>query len=208
MKKAFLFLVLFSAGTVWAQPACQLALGNGKAASKLEDWRKAATNYISGDVMKTNQAREKEIRKNQLAMVKDIKNDTTPGIELVEEVGSSYYYSSKNSPFGSGSSINHVIFDKTSGGEVRFTLLLPVSGHTGIQNAKAWAKTDTYKIWIQTTSNKRYVLASGNSKDLVTYQDIKIPLKKGESVRLTYDRSGSAGPGGFPEGRTIDISVE
>lgn len=218
MKKIIFCLpCLLLTTAAFAQSNCQTAMSSAAAAviaspsQKAVVWRQAATNQIVGVEVKSNASRESEIRKAQRSMVKDItKEDTTPGMEVFPASDADADYSTNVSPFGGGggSTINHIIYKNVDQTGARLTMALPVSGHVGLDNAKKWSTTDTYKIWMQKPDGSRTVLVESKSLDFVTFQDIVVPIKKGESVRLLYDRSGSAGPAGFPDGRTIDISAE
>jgi hypothetical protein len=92
-------------------------------------------------------------------------------------------------------------------GVMKATLLLPVSGHTGVENAKKWALTDTYHVNRDDSQNPTQTLLIPESKSLgsVTSHEVEIPLLKSGITRIYYYRSGSGGPGGFPSGRIYEI---
>lgn len=121
--------------------------------------------------------------------------------------------------------LNHVITRlvvKGSDPILRGTLLLPVSGHNGNANAKIWALNDTYSVKVDTLNEskrtsgafnwagpraEKYLVKNVKSLGFVTVQEIEIPLNpdpKG-SVIVLYYRNGSAGPGGYVEGRIMEI---
>ena len=91
-------------------------------------------------------------------------------------------------------------------GVLNGTLLLPVSGHTGIANARSWAKTDTYDIYLEGNGNKVMLAQAAKSLDLITLQEVSMVLKAGVEYQLVYNRSGSMGPGGYPDGRIYKIT--
>lgn len=94
-----------------------------------------------------------------------------------------------------------------SSGELKGTLLLPVSGHTGIPNAEKWAKTDTYSVYLENAQGQRLATLAENAKsqDMITFQEISAKIEAGKVYRLTYYRSGSGGPAGYPNGRIYEI---
>lgn len=109
-------------------------------------------------------------------------------------------------PYGSGVYPEITVSGLGPKGELPLTLMLPVSGHTGLANALKWAKTDTYTLYIvDAAKNRRNLVVDAPSLDLVTFQDLIVPLKANEKVTLYYHRSGSGGPSGYIEGRALDI---
>ena len=173
---------------------------------KLIDWRKSLTNPAGdGSFSHTDKAREEEI-KDDVENLKEtvLDEETTPFIHLhqsgkanlVDELEDD---SSKAPRF-------RVSGLKESGGILRGTLLLPVSGHTGKANALKWAKTDTYDLVIESPSQgTQYLARNAKSQDVITAHEIELKLKKGEKVTLKYIRSGSLGPSGFHEGRVMEF---
>lgn len=92
------------------------------------------------------------------------------------------------------------------GGVLHGTILLPVSGHLGNENARKWAKTDTYTLYLKDEAGATTaIVQSAASLEAVTFQELQIQLVKGQVYRLEYHRSGSGGPSGFPGGRILDI---
>jgi len=99
------------------------------------------------------------------------------------------------------------------------TLLLPVSGHQGNANARAWALTDTYQIRLDSNPNQTpsthsswgrtgketILLKDIKSLALVTKQEVTIPLIANIPVVVLYYRKGSAGPSGYVEGRVMEF---
>ena len=84
--------------------------------------------------------------------------------------------------------------------------MLPVSAHTGIANATKWAKTDTYSIYLEANGKVVATLANNvKSLDFITSQEISMNLQAGTVYQVTYHRSGSGGPGGFMEGRVLEL---
>jgi len=93
-----------------------------------------------------------------------------------------------------------------SAGILGGTLLLPVSGHTGLADAKAWSKSDTYSIFCEDPKGVRQVIAKDQkSLDYVTAQELAVRLRLNEVYRLLYYRSGSGGPEGYSDGRILEI---
>ena len=92
-------------------------------------------------------------------------------------------------------------------GLLKGTLLLPVSGHTGIPNAERWAKSDTYRLYVVDSTGKEVavIASAAPSRGVITAQEVAIQMTPNTLYRLLYFRSGSGGPGGYPDGRTYDI---
>lgn len=170
--------------------------------------RSASTHTMSGATnVKTSPARETEIARLEKNMLDEIyargkfkgASPETPPMELVPEEGVKASYTDRYD--GGHPEITHI---KVSGigpsGILKATMVLPVSGHTGVANAEAWAKTDTYTLLIGTKA----IVKNVKSLDLVTKHEVEIPLKIG-SNEVFYERSGSGGVGGYPEGRTIVV---
>ena len=170
--------------------------------------RASATHALaSGEIVNTSDAREVELKRLENNMLDEIyargkfakAHSDTPPMELVPEDGVKATYVDRYD--GGDPEITHV---KVSGlgskGVLRATMLMPVSGHTGVKNAEAWAKTDTYSILQGQTAIAKNV----KSLDLVTKHEIEITLKKGAN-EIFYERSGSGGVGGYAEGRTIVV---
>lgn len=92
------------------------------------------------------------------------------------------------------------------GGKLRGTILLPVSGHLGNENARKWAKSDTYTLYLKDQQgNSQAIVQNAASLDAITFQELEIALVQGQVYRLEYHRSGSGGPSGFPGGRILDL---
>jgi hypothetical protein len=92
-------------------------------------------------------------------------------------------------------------------GMVSATLLLPVSAHRSLANAKIWSKSDTYSIYLEDINGNRLDTLAKDVKslDYITVQEVKFKLQKGQVVRISYYRSGSDGPRGYEEGRVYEI---
>jgi hypothetical protein len=93
-----------------------------------------------------------------------------------------------------------------SNGILAGTLLLPVSGHTGLADAKAWSTTDTYSVFCEDSKGARQVIAKDQkSLDYITAQELAVQLRPNEVYKLLYYRSGSGGPSGYADGRVLEI---
>lgn len=96
-------------------------------------------------------------------------------------------------------------------GILRGTLLLPASGHTG--RAYEYAQKDSYDIYLEEVTGTNYssarktakIASNARSLDVITAQEIAVQLAPGKVYQITYHRSGSGGPGGFAEGRVLQI---
>jgi hypothetical protein len=95
-----------------------------------------------------------------------------------------------------------------------FTLLCPVSGHCGEADAKAWAGLDPKRPNDTNVFNVRITLADGTQKTFdnlkatgyITELNLSIPLQSGK-IKIEYWPENSGGVGGYPSGRTIEITV-
>lgn len=145
------------------------------------------------------------IRSNIASMRRTILGAATPPIEIIARPGitlRTLRWSSYHPSVIPQVEVKGVGAD----GHLDVTLLAPVSGHTGVDDARRWATTDTFTISYQHGNGPRTTIARDvKSIDLVTDIDVTVPLKQGELTKLYYDRSGSAGVWGFPSGRTIEL---
>ena len=176
------------------------------AADPLLSWRSGRTHQTEDkQVFATNAKREAEIKAEEEYQLDWIKaKKSTPEMLFIEIPGTeiNYVIPKKKDKIP----VYEVSGAKVADGKLKGTLLLPVSGHAGSENADKWRTTDTYDLYIKDAAGKQTFLAKGaKSLDYVTHHELEVPLKKGEKVSLYYSRSGSGGPGGYPEGRTIDI---
>lgn len=185
-----------------------------------------ATTYSSatGDIAPTSAAREKAIADRAKLMADEILGENgisqdTPPIQFfpAEGVNAKFLHTNFSGNETSNTLPARIAFTGLgAAGIVKGTLLLPVSGHTGAANAKAWAKTDTYTVKIEVStdknganwpsdSNAEILIPTVKSLDFVTYNEVAIPLQKDHMVRISYYRSGSGGPSGYFEGRVIEL---
>jgi hypothetical protein len=93
-------------------------------------------------------------------------------------------------------------------GQLKGTLLLPVSGHAGIENAKVWAKNDTYSIFLVDENDRTVAVVARDVKslDYISIQEVDVKIQPNKIYKLTYHRSGSGGPWGFPAGRILTFT--
>ncbi len=169
-------------------------------------WRSAQTNLNqSGDVSATSNIRERHLKSSIKQMENSVNRSSTPIMALFPAEGQTESYLVKTRGYQSGIISRMEVGNLGESGVYKGTLVLPVSGHDGVTKAKQWATTDTYSIHMESAAGTVTLIKDAPSKDIVTLQEIEIPLKRGEVVKILYDRSGSAGPGGFPEGRIIEF---
>jgi hypothetical protein len=132
-------------------------------------------------------------------------DEATPVMDYHLSDNVSWDYVRQGGDYGTGIYPKIKVSGLGSSGKLPLTLLLPVSGHTGAANARKWAKSDTYDIVMNSSSGSTHLASNKKSLGVVTVQEIIVSLKKNETVTIMYDRSGSAGPGGFSEGRYLEI---
>lgn len=172
------------------------------------DWRKANTNpNDAGGYTATTKAREAEIKEMAEEMADDVLNSGVAGsMEVFSGQGVKVKTLIDTPGYQSGIITKIQVGGLGPEGKYRGTAVLTVSGHTSQADALRWAKTDKYSLHVQdSTGAQTTVVNNAKSLDVVTLQEFEIPMKKGETVRLLYDRGGSAGPGGYIEGRALDI---
>lgn len=189
------------------------------------DWRSASTNTIAQGLSRTSAAREKWLQDASQSMLNFLHNEhDTPEMVFAAEDGVisiaptiAIQNSARNTiPLNYTLDANKQGFhydqvpriDITGlgpSGILRGTLLLPVSGHTGLANAKQWAISDKYTIVLQTQAGRQTLVSDAPSRAMVTSQELEIHMVPNTLYRVLYFRSGSGGPPGYPDGRTYDI---
>lgn len=193
-------LVATASQTAFAAKKC-----SGKVAAKGTGWRAQNTHLTANNELNaTNATREKKMEQTAKNMTAFILEDVdVPEMEFFAETGVKVkvvrHWKDNAIPFIKVSGLG-------SSGVLRGSLLLPVSGHLGNASALKWAKTDTYQLLLAGKSGTQgSLVGTAKSLDLITVHELEIPLVEGQIMTLTYHRSGSGGPGGFPEGRTLEI---
>ncbi|MES2966149.1 MAG: hypothetical protein V4760_19880 [Bdellovibrionota bacterium] len=182
-------------------------------------WRASST---QGALYATSSAREADImsrQKWQLSMIDGtmLGHGDTPPMSFVAAKGEAALEVVRSNGLH-GKFTRFEVKTSAANPSVKGTLLLPVSGHVGLESATDWAKTDTFTIVAQVGQGPKgdqfpslsggTVLAKDvKSLDFVTKLEIEIPLSTNQQVRLLYYRSGSGGPGGYMEGRVMYFSV-
>lgn len=178
-----------------------------------ESWRTSLTHAnASSTFTKSNPKREADMKIQKTDMEDEIhgrgiyNHSDVPVMGYYPADGVKSVLSRPPQAYGTGIYPEITVSGLGAKGEMPMTLMLPVSGHTGLANALKWAKKDTYTIYIEDAAKKRTdIVVDAKSIDLVTFQELIVPLKKGERITLYYHRSGSGGPGGYIEGRALDI---
>jgi hypothetical protein len=138
----------------------------------------------------THKTREGWIQAQVKLMTKAILDErSTPAIEFFAspKITLEWVESGRADHYGSiyRANVTHL----PSNGILMGTLLLPVSGHVGKENALAWAKSDTYTLFVKTQNQSTPIASHVSSLGLVTL----------------HDRSGSLGVSGFTSGRSFKI---
>lgn len=204
-----LFFLALSAPTVGAATLtganCQHALTVVGTEVPETTWRTKNTYRNSdGALFATDTDRENAMEDRQRDDILSVTTQNfTPGIAIFPMTG----VVTKNvTPQGSYLERVEVSGPAVADGILRATITLPVSGHNGPQMAAKWKDTDTYDLWMADSQGKTTFLAKGaKSLDYITFQEISIPLEKDKMVKVYYSRTGSAGVGGYPDGRTREF---
>lgn len=200
-----LALALVSAGsTAVAADKCEMAMrGTNEEYGSLTTWRTARTNEVSATIVNTSLERENTINTETTGMDQLVQNGTTPIWDVV--FSPDVYFT--RTQYGAYQTGRYPKFNVSTGGEpvLRGTLLLPVSAHVGIDNARAWSTSDTYTIWAEVDGVRTYLVKDVKSLDLITLQDIAVPLVKDKEVLIFYQRSGNS-IYGYIEGRKMGFT--
>jgi len=233
MKKQFLILtgslaLLAVTPTPVMAGSCAQVQNQNSQFPREAQWRQAFTwtKGPSGQVVATNaarealmQARSKEMN-DELFATKDTPHmsffvEAAPNLKQTEIVPSVYL--SGKTPT--------IKIQGVQGSVLKGTLMLPVSGHDGIQKATAWSKADRFDLTMTTGplaahssgSGQKHLLTQVLSMDMVTVVELEIPLTQKadgsyEPVNLLYYRLGVknhlGSPGGYWEGRALTIQLE
>jgi len=203
-------LVLLTLGMTSAQAAlrCTALTQSDKNNFSVEaKWRTAMTN---GDFVPTSKAREADVRSEVASLVSTIRGDATPAYRLIPAEKTMLNQTKTGQGYQTGTVDRFEIKSLSSDGQFKATLALPVSAHNGLAKAQTWAKTDTYTVYavegdMHSYSSTPFFKITGKSLDLVTLQEISIKVPKGKLFTIFYYRSGSAGVGGYIEGRAIEF---
>lgn len=100
---------------------------------------------------------------------------------------------------------------KPADGMVRGTIVINVSGHDGAGPAEQYAKTNTYNVCITMPDGKQIRMNNiprnnPSSAEYATKIPIEFPWTEG-TVRIEAWPSGSAGVGGYVEGRRYNVHM-
>jgi hypothetical protein len=100
---------------------------------------------------------------------------------------------------------------KPADGMVRGTIVINVSGHDGAERAKEFAKTNSYNVCITMPDGKQIRMNNiprnnPNDTEYATKIPIEFPYTEG-TVRVEAWPTGSAGVGGYVEGRRYNIHM-
>lgn len=199
---------------------------SGQASAVDTSWRSASTQPFADKSLSPTSASREQTMKNQSKYMEDfILNyrgeygvGDIPPMEFLFAEGS--HYNTISTSYGVGGRITRfsVTNLKSKAGKVKGTLLLPVSGHQGNVNARRWAVTDFYQVRLDTNPNNtpsthsswgrtghETLLVRSKSLDLVTKQEVELQLIPNIPLVVLYEREGSAGIGGYVEGRVMEF---
>ncbi len=202
-------VVFVSVTPAQAQDACNRNFRNVFGLLNTQaDWRAGITNR--SDQAVTLSKESEKIMKDYRTNVNDAVyiDSSTMAIEI--EVQQHARLKTINPPadYGTGKFPKYGV-EGIHNGKVGIVLGLPVSGHTGAENAALWAKTDKYNVKIEKEVNGRYVdhknITKQQSQDATTFHELVLDMEKGVNYKISYWRDGSAGPYGYPEGRFIEL---
>lgn len=174
-------------------------------------WRNAVTHPLPDKTSwKSDATREAEI-KRQMKHQTDEHNGVygghpnTPPLVIVPVSGTAVRFTKAWQEYSN--MVAEVTGTTVQDGILRATVLLPVSAHTGLVDAKKWAKSDTYTLsWQDKNGKITPIVKDAKSLDMITLHDIEVPLVDGEKVTLMYERSGSGGVSGYAGGRAVELT--
>lgn len=90
-----------------------------------------------------------------------------------------------------------------TGGDLPLTILFPVSGHVGAQQAQQYAQSNVYKVELQRADGTRTALPDVKSTGVVTEIAQTLKLAKGTNILRVWPSATSVG--GFRPGREIEL---
>lgn len=172
------------------------------------DWRAGTTNRSEGTVelSKESERNFKAYRDHVIEAVYT-RSSTVP-IDIEVHRNASLTTIRPPANYGTGKFPKYEV-EGVSDGKVGIVLGLPVSGHTGAEDAARWAKTDLYNVRIEKEVNGVYqqhrLINKQQSQDATTFHELELQMEKGVNYKISYWRDGSAGPHGYPEGRFIEL---
>ena len=168
-------------------------------------WRNQITHSLPGDSFSpTDAVRESMLKKTRQDMEDFIFGHTdVPEMEFFPATG---VIENKTATWQSGKMPAITVGGLGKSQVLKGSLLLPVSGHCGAENARQWATTDTYSIFLVVGRKRQALVKDVKSLGVVTIQELSIPFVGGEPVKIEYHRSGSGGPAGFPGGRILEMT--
>lgn len=216
MKNKYLLLFAFCL-SLFSQPGqaelCGFAFSSIPANKlKAVDWRKEITQIKVGTtIANTDGYRERTLKSATKNLVDSVMEGSTPCMEFYLARGVGENYLTQTGGYGSHTISKLEVSNLGGSGILQGTLLLPVSGHVGSTvternaNSQRWALTDTYDITMTVNGQTSVLVSGAKSLGIVTIQEISVPLLPGQTARIAYVRSGSAGPAGFEEGRLLDL---
>jgi hypothetical protein len=230
MKRAILvyLMAVFVSGLGSSAKAsnCGTVYSSGFMSNADVEWRKDFSfSLLGGEPVKTSPQREQLIAKEHKAMVDEIMGPArdTPHLRFFAEEGllqtetvASKYMSGKTP---------RIEVERVQNDTLRATVILPVSGHAGTQNAIKWAKEDQFTLSVSYGEKGPHthriekrdltiLVDKFKSLDLMTVLEIEIPLRRDPSgdfvpVNLYYHRLGLdsylGAPEGYWEGRVLTI---
>ena len=198
-------LVFFSVSAS-AKLCTEVLPGPASQVPKTMEWRADFSNpNQSGTFAKTSKAREEVLQEWVEMHYNTISSGATPGYWFKPELGVRSKVT-RISDVDSRTLAKVELSNIPADGKIRLTLQLPVSGHTGMANARVWRTQDTFDVLLKgPDGNTVKIIDKGQSKDYTTFQEVELTLKPNETYTLIYDRHGSGGPGGFYVGRNIEI---
>lgn len=213
MKNASLFIVTvilsasaFSQELVLTKGRLCRAFFNGRIQSA--DWRAFQTVVDQArEKAPTSSVRETEIKAYAKFSMKEMNEESTLGMGIFFAEGTQEYTIRAAGEYGTGISPIYNV-SNIKNGKLKMTMVLPVSSHAGLNNTRRWAFADTYDIILRVggrNGKTSYLAKDVKSRDYLTIQEIEVPLVKGETVEVLYNRHGSFGPDIYAEGRIVGL---
>ena len=184
------------------------------------EWRSDVTYALgsTGEVVATNESREKKIKALYNATEIETDNESTAaGMEFFPAAGARKYTLIERGDYGTHISPRYKISGLGAKRNLDATFLVAVSGHneasTNPQIFEKWIKEDRLNIKWESGTETRPLISNVISRGIVTIVEARIPLIKGEVVKLVYNRgpaaeseNSMAGAGhAYPEGRIIEL---
>ena len=145
----------------------------------------------------------KRVEEVKRDMMKDIKDDTTPFLNVVPLSASVEMKLTREGDYDTGEWQTYQVHQITSDGVLHVKALLPVSAHTG--EAEKFAKTNRYNMVIEHADGTTETLPQVRSTGLITERDLAVKLTAGSTKLMFWPDDPRSSVGGYAAGRVVEF---